>query len=420
MNVSDGLDKVRISDARFWLAGTANNGIPMAPYPGNDGGQGFNQAEGGAHVTNLLVENTAILEGGHAASFIIGVTNMLHYNTIFRNNWALYVYGQSDAATWSSGHTNTGKGNRACEWDQVVNCVTRRCVSIGTREAADTSNTQIIKYNAKIGSSSQCIWLDHQAGGSAMALLSTTVNDGSHDDLYFDHITFYAIDGGAFNRKDNGGSEAGTVHIKNCIFQDVAQRSGGSNNQFVIYFLFDSSKSGARGDWTQLLFVDGILSFADYQIRIGDVVAGVISTFRLSEAHGLYPANFGEKIVIANPNFVSTSIPTSEDPATSIAQAWVNFSPQSAQATTVAVHLTTLTSAPVANNTFSVVDAGWFRSAMGWGHLTGDVIYIEGVGSRIITDVTGNTITVSQVVTAALGSRIWRGTTSSPRVGAVL
>ncbi|MCB0071911.1 MAG: right-handed parallel beta-helix repeat-containing protein [Caldilineaceae bacterium] len=76
--------------------------------------------------------------------------------------------------------------------------------------------------------------------------------------------------------------------------------------------------------------------------------------------------------------------------------------------------LTTLTQAASASTTLRVEDAGFFCD--GFGVATGDTITCGGM-TTTITDVTGNTITVADAVTASSGAGVYFGSSSAPNIG---
>ena len=411
IHINNGLSNIRLEGITGFLTGTYSTGGAQPDDPGN----GVLTPEGGSS-SNILLYNSQLQNGGHSLFQFKDNVNVRFQSNLFTNNWAADVYGEG-----------TNKGNRAGTFNGVTNLVMRDCLAYDIRLAVDNPGNQTMKTGVTDSSLALTFMLDNLANGTHFINTSNTQNPEGYSDCYYDHITFHISSDNAFERNDRGGAQAGPINIKNCIFSDLAIETG----NVCIRWKYDGglAEGDPRRDWRENLFVDGILADADYTVQIqlqGGTVNGTktdfTESFPLSQANSRYPNNFGPNIFIQDPQFVSEALPTSKVAATALAQAKANFIPQSTNARS-SVALTTLTSAPVASQTFTVLDGGWLRGAyvdnLG-DDIPGDVIFIEGAGSRTITSVSGNTITVNQSVTAANGSRIWRGTTNNPRIGAVL
>lgn len=396
LDFTNGIARIRIKDAHLQHSGAYNNGQPK------DVGQSLNKPEGGT-ITDFLIEDTFIGEGGHAGFQIKNITNLSMIRMMARNDHGKYVFG-----------TMENKGNRAGSLNTCTNIRVRDFLAQETRQASDVPTTQMVKFSGQSLSCSGAYFLDSSSGGVAFDCLSNADNPGGYRDEYFDHITVYKQSAEAMFRNDNNGDDAGPIRLRNIVLKDL--QNGGSGRAFDIHY--SSLRPPPDNDPLHLFHLFGCISDVDYQIRFRDVGGPEPDeTFLLSQAAGLHPGSYGN-IFIEEPGFPSLALPTSTVPSEALATAATNFKALSANAVTGCLPLTTTTSAVTASQTVPVAEARWFRDNMGWAHLTGDQIYIEGFGAVNILSIAGNTLTVTAAVTCANGAKIWRGASATPRMGA--
>ncbi len=402
MRIERGVTNLRLDDTRFFVAGNSDNG-------GNDVGDAISMPDGTPSTnTDYLFENSYHSEGGHATHWFQDAQRVWLDEFVTTNNWSEYVYLSGDIT-----------GNRSLSFKGVDDLVWRGLVSFDTRKAVDSGSNGGQKIQSTNISFSEVFLLDHQIdGGSGECVAINAQNNGGGtwgwDNVYIDHATFHSCDGAFIRVTDNGGDDAGEIHIKNIIVNNI----GGT----CIDIKFDSGESPPRDDWENWFFLESAVFDQDCTLRLTNDGGANPDNILLSQALITYPANFKD-IEFEEPAFSSETLPTCCDAATVLSTTRTNFTPSSTNTLNGGIALTTVNGAQSTDTLIEVAADGarWFRSNMGWSHKTGDQITLCG-STVTVTDynLAGDTITVSSAITCSGGEGIFRGTDTTPNLGAVI
>jgi fibronectin type 3 domain-containing protein len=405
--VNSAVSRVWIKGADCHMSGAINRG------DGKDAGNGLHIANQG--VQHILVEQTRLSTTGHNGIMCFAGPILVR-ECLLTNSWE---------AQWA-----TGAGNRLFTMrDNGLGAVLEDNVlhsSLVTVENPQ-SHAMFKMDDGNMLSRGNFALYQRATGGAQISILCPpTIDDGGGDgatDQRYNNWTLNDATGNAVGATDNGGPGGfqQPFHFKNMIF-------AGNTGTYVIYLQYRGSKTGIRGDWRQLFFFHKCGFQANYTIRIRDIDnVNPTITKTVTQLVADEPANFApdtgngaEACFVANPNFVSTSLPASTVPLTALSQARANFLPTNNAYLGTGVHLTRVNKAGGYSGATTIIldDAKWFRDPKGWTHLTGDTIYIEGAGARTITAIVGNSVTVSAAVTCSDNARVYRGSSATPNVGA--
>ena len=382
-----------------YVAGTMNKG------DGQDAGNGIQIHDKGAK--DLLIEQCRLASGGHDCLQSYGGPVLLR-ESLLTSNWE---------SLWA-----TGYGNRIWTFrDNGIRTVIEDSVLHTSLLTVENPQSQAMQKMVNANMLMKRVFqMYHRAtGGSQIALLSPPPGEGNPtaSDQRYAHVTVHDGTGAAIASIDNAGDNGylAPFYFTNCI---ISANSGAR----AIDLSYRSTASGVRGNWRQLFFFRKCGFEANYTIRVRDL-AGVQSTITKTVTQMVTdePANFapeGDACFVAAPAYVSTSLPASTVPLTALAQTRANFLPTNAAYLGTGAHLTRVNGAKTSQATITLDDAKWFRDQMGWTHLAGDTIYIEGVGARTITLIAGNQVTLNNVVTVADNAKVWLGSSATPNVGA--
>jgi hypothetical protein len=372
--------------------------------PVSDSGEGLNLYESNSCDYPLIESCYFQMGGGHASARISG-NNGLVTGCLFDQDWSSIFGANKGQKTLS-----TSIRTRGVIEDTM-------CRNSGRQLDSNPSTSMVRTWGAN--TLHRRLFLLHamDTGVGAFSADNTEAPGGS--DLRYAHITVHDFTACAFDFHGEGTGSFGPFYLKNCLFSSCVSGPTYPQTQqpYVISLRY---KSTVTPDWKTLLFVTNCAFDSNYSVRIFDI-DGVVGTIirTVTQAQIDFPNNFSRNVVAA-PNFVSTTLPTTTDPATALSQCNSRFVPQSASVVDAGGALTTLAATVNASTVMQLTDAKWFRDPMGWSHLTGDAIYIQGVGSRVITNITGNIVTVDSTVTAAVGANIYLGSNATPNIGAVL
>jgi len=407
VDIKAGGDNTIIADADIQGCGSADDGS------NGDGGNCVFPRDG---INGFLLVNTRVSEGGHSLYQFFQDDNFRFENVLFTNDW-VHAFG------WTG---TIGVGNRAGSVNSKDGGISTnyawRGVLINRTHRAVDAPTQAAKLNGFDLSISRTIVLDHKAGGSVYSIASGGGNQSAFGDIFIDHETVFGSSDEYIFRNDNGGSSAGRLWIKNVILTNI---QGGD----VIQFNYCSTQGGARGNWRQSLFVDGVIIDANKTVDVNDTCGSGDVTNNILWFEANESGNFSN-ITVVNPNFVSTTLPTSTVPATALSQARANFLPQAVEALGTGSPLTTVVGAQSNDTVIELPadQAGWFRdddnngSFPDWADFVdGDTITLCGATREVVGyNLTTDTITLNSGVTCSGGEGIYRGSDATPNMGAVL
>ncbi len=407
IRVTPGNTGVRFSSIDCDTAGTLFDGTVSGD---DDAGDGINIPHTASGATgNILMEGASLRRGGHNAFASESTGTVLLTNTLVTNEW-VSVFG-------------AGKGARAGIFrDNSQRSVMENSVWHSMLDAVNTDNAQGSVNGMKAMSQNmlfkKCFFLNHGGGDGMIAIQAPAdVGDGGDpgaSDQRWAHCTFHLTNGSVIKIYDTGAvvGIVQPIRFTNCIFS-------GANGSQVIDLRYRSSRS--LGQWYNVMIFDTCIFASNYAIKITDTnnSHAVINT-TVNGIAALYSAagksaNWAN-ITVGSPGYATSTIPSSTVPATAFAQAQTAFASSAGAA--AGTYLTSINGQRVAQTALVVDDAKWFRDPMGWSDIAGDTIYIEGVGTRVISAIAGNTITVTQSTTVADNARVYLGTSATPNIGA--
>lgn len=411
-------DRLRITNWRGDGAGTLD--IGAAPVTGgtpHDDASDFVETPAGAQlhlVTNLLYEDAYVTHGGHSLGQFQG-DNIRIRNVYADNKW-------NDVAGMSA--TAGNKGFDLYAYRGVVD----PCIITGQGRQTDNPTTSAF-INYSTDSVVRGLFILGLINTPGLFGISTNnIKLPGAKNCRYVNCTVWNMAGLAVQIGDFSGAQSniynwGSYKFYNCAFVGNAYNPDTTRSireQGVMLIEYHSGGRGSNAWQTNVLF-DSCRWDANQMVSVHDI-AGVDPdiTLPLQTMINNYPAVF-PNCSIAAPNFVNAALPVSTVPATALAQAQANFTPQAASYIGTGRHVTTVLNAASATNTITLVDAGMLADAMGWPTLTGDTVFIEGIGARTITLISGSAVSVDGApFSVGAGAKIWWGSSSAPSIGAVV
>lgn len=397
------LSRIRFVNCDFMTSGTLDQGVT----PKADAADGWAIWPTGNPrlISFVLTEYCRMAQGGHSSSSM-NVDDYIYRYCLVDGSWES-VFG----ATYGQKSIDTN-GNRGCVED---------CIFMHPGTQVDNPSTTTLIDGTRDMRVRRSFFVAGLRNTGCNGLGFNTIRGPGPSNSYIAHVTVWNMSGAGIQCDDLTAATGfwGPFYFKNCIIANCAYGSppASAKEGFPFYAEYRSTRGTP---WTSLLFMEKCVVSSNQQFRIRDI-DGIAPTVQqtITQLQTNFPANFRNNIVV-DPNFVSAAAPTSTDPATAYAQAQANFLPQAAALLGTAAPLTTVTVGSSGGDTVTLADAGWFRDAMGWAHLTGDTIYFEGVGSRVITAKNGNVITLDSGIGVGVGTNVFLGSSPTPNIGAVM
>jgi len=397
------ISTIRLTGVDCRVSGTLDQGTT----PKQDAADGWAVWAARDSATDILTENSYFHKGGHS------VAAMQHPRLLFRQNLVDQDWSDAFGATY---------GQKSLTYSSQVRAVVEDSVLMNAGKQADNPSTQTLIFNST-NSLARRVFVLHAGNGGAGScngITHASTQAPGANNARLCHATVWSCTGSGlgFNDSKIATLNFGPIYVKNCLIANVA--TGPQNQSWeghAVYLLYRSSRGKP---WQNLLFIENCAFDQDYNILIQDWDGSSPTiSLPLSQMQISFPANFKNNIIAA-PNFVSTTLPASTDPLTALAQAQANFVPQNASILGKAAPLTTVAAGVSGASTVQLTDAAWFRDAMGWPHLTGDTIYFQGVGSRRVTSISGNFVTLDSGIGVGAGVNVYLGASATPNIGAVL
>ena len=400
--VNAGISRARMSGMDCYVAGAMDKG------DGADGGNGMHVPTSSTQHT--LMEQCRFATGGHNSLQIAGSPNLMR-ECLLTCSWEEAWGATLGNRIW----TFMDSGARTVIEDSVLHS------SLITIE--NPQRNAMMKMNQGNMLMKRCFLIYQRASDGGMVTMLSPANpsDGgppTATDQRYLHMTMHDATGQAIGVTDNGG-----VGGFSSPFYFINLIISGNTATYAMEIQYRSSRSGVNG-WRNLFFFKKCGFQANYNIRIRDL-DGATATLTKTVTQWVTdePANFapeGQACFVANPNYVSTALPASTVPVTALAQARANLLPTNVAYLGTGSWVTRVNKVGGYSGAsiITVDDGKMFRDPMGWSHLTGDVIYVEGAGARTITAIAGNDLTVTPSVTCGDNAKVWLGNSATPNVGA--
>lgn len=351
-----------------------------------------------------LIENSKFSRGGHSAAIFL-CNNGRITNCVFDGNWTPQyggVYGQKGIDNY------------------CIRSVIEDTIMMGAGQQFDNPSTSTTVQYAKNGLIRRSFILGTVAFPVVYGLGYNVFKWPGPANSRCAHTVIWNITNSAIQIGETIGSSgeefpAGPYKFKNCIFANCATTAGSR----VLWLDFAASKNGG-GAWTTRFFFEKCVFTSNQNVRIFDIEGGTNIVDTIQNLMTNFPANF-KNCTIGSPSFVNAAAPSTAGNATTMVnQARANFLAQAVSCQGTAAPLAVTVGSVTGSTTVTVDDALWFDAGMGWSHIPGDTIYFASVGSRQITAITGNVLTLNAPISVGNGVGVFLGSSATPNIGAVL